>query len=128
VKLLVSEATRNFLLNQLTPNKITSSLTELKSGAAKFRLAIERCERRRLVRTFQDFPTGSCGDAALLLRAFLQEQGLGTFAYILGWRETDRGWGEKVIVGGSYPLSHLYGHFGLVRLSRLEHDVPWTKA
>ncbi len=30
--------------------------------------------------------------------------------------------------GGSYPLSHLYGRFGLVRLSRLGHDVPWTKA
>ena len=30
--------------------------------------------------------------------------------------------------GGNYPLSHLYGHFGLVRLSRLGHDVSWTKA
>jgi RNA-directed DNA polymerase len=30
--------------------------------------------------------------------------------------------------GGSYPLSHLYETFGLVRLSRLEHDVPWAKA
>ena len=30
--------------------------------------------------------------------------------------------------GGSYPLSHLYGHFGLLRLSRLGHDVAWTKA
>ncbi len=25
-------------------------------------------------------------------------------------------------------LSHLYGHFGLVRLSRLGHAVSWTKA
>ncbi len=30
--------------------------------------------------------------------------------------------------GGSYPLWRLYGHFGLVRLTRLGHDVPWTKA
>ena len=30
--------------------------------------------------------------------------------------------------GGTFPLQHLYGHFGLVRLSRLGHDVPWVKA
>ena len=28
--------------------------------------------------------------------------------------------------GGTYPLSHLYGYFGLVRLSRLGHDVAWA--
>ena len=30
--------------------------------------------------------------------------------------------------GGTYPLPHLYGHFGLVRLAKLGHDVPWVKA
>jgi hypothetical protein len=29
---------------------------------------------------------------------------------------------------GAYPLSLLYGHFQLARLSRLGHDVPWVKA
>jgi retron-type reverse transcriptase len=30
--------------------------------------------------------------------------------------------------GGTYPLPHLYGHFGLVRLTALGHDLSWVKA
>jgi RNA-directed DNA polymerase len=30
--------------------------------------------------------------------------------------------------GGTYPLPHLYGHFGLVRLTERSGNRPWAKA
>jgi hypothetical protein len=66
-----------------------ASVAELKSVATKFRLAIERCGPSRLSIPFEKFPEGSCGEAAQLLRTFLQKRGLGTFKYVSGFRDKE---------------------------------------
>jgi len=70
--------------NAVGPEDRLARLTAL---ATSFRLAIERCDPRHLTISLQGFPKGSCGDAAPLLGTFLEEQGLGTFMYVLGTRE-----------------------------------------
>lgn len=52
--------------------------------AERFRAALERCDRNLLPIALQDFPNGSCGDAALLLAKYLQKSGLGRFDYVCG--------------------------------------------
>jgi hypothetical protein len=73
-------------MNQQSPDTSLARLVKLKSVATRFRLAIERCDRRQLPVCMQGFPAGACGDATLLLGTFLADQGLGTFMYVLGTR------------------------------------------
>lgn len=54
--------------------------------AGRFRVALENTARSQLPITFQGFPNGACGDAALLLSRYLLDQGCGSFNYVLGMR------------------------------------------
>lgn len=64
-----------------------ADLDKIRQLATEFRLAIEACtEVRKLIYTLKDFPSGSCGDATLLLAKYLEENGCGKFSYYLGGR------------------------------------------
>ncbi|MCX6164801.1 MAG: hypothetical protein NTU73_08095 [Ignavibacteriae bacterium] len=67
----------------------------------KFRRAIENCNKNLLPVSLQSFPTGSCGDASLILAHYLKEKRFGEFDYILGGRMgKSHGWlaqGEIII-------------------------------
>lgn len=65
---------------------------ELMRLATVFRDAIERCDLVALGVTFESFPRGSCGDAALLLARFLSEHGAGATDYMLGERGEGEAW------------------------------------
>jgi hypothetical protein len=52
----------------------------------RFRRAIEKCDKNLLPASFHSFPTGSCGDASIILAHYLKEKGFGKFDYILGER------------------------------------------
>ncbi len=70
-------------MNHRTPDQ---RLDQLRTAAARFRMAIERCNRNELGIGFEKFPEGSCGDATQLLGAYLADEGFGTFTYVSGWR------------------------------------------
>lgn len=59
--------------------------------ARQFRAALEESDRSLLPISFQEFPRGSCGDAALLLGKYLQDCGLGPFNYVCGSIREDGG-------------------------------------
>lgn len=62
------------------------TFTQLRDLAIKFRTGVEKCDRRSLPITFEDFPTGACGDASLLLGKYLYNRGFGSFQYVCGIR------------------------------------------
>ena len=77
------------------------SFEKIRNAATAFRLAIEGSDRSELSEGFSRFPWGSCGDASLLLAAYLRDEGLGDFELIAA-RGTngDHAWlqqGEVVI-------------------------------
>ena len=63
-----------------------------RDAATRFRAAIESCHRDVLPISFQDFPRGSCGDAAPMLGEYLNEIGLGPWLYKVGKRSSDGHW------------------------------------
>lgn len=71
-----------------SPDRIDTYKDNLTKAAARFRVAIEKCNTATLSCIgLQNFPRGACGDAALLLAKYLQENEYGDFDYVLGERE-----------------------------------------
>lgn len=84
-------------------------LNALAEACRRFRLAIERTDSNRLPVTFEAFPRGSCGDAALLLAKYLEEIGFGIFQYMLGSRA---GWSHAWLQQGSVIVDITADQFG----------------
>lgn len=58
-------------------------INKIKNAAIDFRQAIEACAPSLGV-SFENFPSGSCGDVSPMLGTYLLEQNLGQFQYLLG--------------------------------------------
>ncbi|MFG0602485.1 hypothetical protein ACF8PL_19075 [Delftia sp. WSY_4] len=60
---------------------------EIKELATEFRNAIESLLKNQIPCEMKDFPLGACGDASLLLGAYLSDQGILGFKYATGKRK-----------------------------------------
>jgi len=61
---------------------------KLYAAALGFRALIEKCDPKSLSVGFQEFPLGSCDDAALLLGKYLEQNNCGEFDCVSGKRGT----------------------------------------
>lgn len=61
-------------------------LGEIYRLALRLRMAIESMPTNSLPITFSSFPRGACGDASLILGAYLVDEGFPDFVYITGER------------------------------------------
>ena len=69
---------------------------DIMHAASEFRNAIEILNDDQRDKYLSYFPSGCCGNASLLLGAYLHECGLGDFQYICGMRgEQSHAWLEK---------------------------------
>ena len=66
-----------------------TNIKQVRHAAVRFRSAIEADER--LPVPMAGFPAGACGPASELLGQYLLDCGLGTWSYIMGFRQAD-GW------------------------------------
>src|SRR5690606_15234832 len=59
------------------------SIEKITIACSNFRYALEKCHSL-LGRSFENFPSGACGDTTPLLGTYLIEQGFETFMYASG--------------------------------------------
>ncbi len=64
-----------------------SDTLRIRDLVERFRAAIEECDFKLLPIAFREFPSGSCGDAALILAKYLKENGQEGFVYVCGMRD-----------------------------------------
>ena len=86
---------------------MSNNIERIKELAHKMRSAIEAVPRQERPIGLSDFPSGACGDSALLLGAYLNDCGVEGFVYVHGERWSDErnvSWSGL----GIDPLHHLY--------------------
>lgn len=106
-------------------------LEQIHDAATRFRAAIENLNSLPL--TMEAFPRGACGDASELLGQYLQDSGLGTWMYVMGFRSRD-GWTHAWLEAGGVITDITADQFDdfteavIVTDDRTWHDTEFPRA